>query len=200
MKTNLFSRLLISPALRVLSSDISSDSYLDSPNLTESAETNLLSSPTRSLSFFVINKKRFQYSKLCSFQGNACSSLAWSRALWTRTTTASWSGSASASPTSSRGRPGPARSWPGRRLKRVSHHCHHSSSTNNLLIRDQRDLWPTQPSKLDPQSMSANSTMLSNNIFIGRWLRSNQIPQGNHPKPKSATPVHCSGVCVCAKG
>ena len=47
--------------------------------------------------------------------------------------------------------------------------------------------------------MSANSTMLSNNIFIGRWLRSNQIPQGNHPKPKSAIPVHCSGVCVCVQ-
>ena len=72
MKTSLFSRLLISPPLRILSSD----SYLDSPNLTESAETNLLSSPIRSLSFFVINEKPFQYSKLCSFQGNACSSLA----------------------------------------------------------------------------------------------------------------------------
>ena len=110
-------------ALKILSLD----SYLDSPNLTESAETNLLSSPIRSLSFFVINKIRFHYSKLCSFQGNACSSLAWSRARWTRTTTASWSGWASASPTSLSAPPGRARSWPGRRLKKVSQspHRHH---------------------------------------------------------------------------
>ena len=128
MKTNLFSKIVISPlSQNPLDSDFSSDSYLDSPNLTESAETNLLSSPIRSLSFFVINEKRSHYSKLCSFQGNACSSLAWSRARWTRTTTASWSGSASASPTSWSAPPGRARSWPGRRLKRVSlsHHRHH---------------------------------------------------------------------------
>ena len=77
MKTNLFSKIVISPlSQNPLDSDFSSDSYLDSPNLTESAETNLLSSPIRSLSFFVINEKRSHYSKLCSFQGNACSSLA----------------------------------------------------------------------------------------------------------------------------
>ena len=146
MKTNLFSRLLISPPLRILSSESPSDSYLDSPNLTKSAETNLLSSPTRSLSFFVLNKKRFQYSKLCSFQGNACSSLAWSRALWTRTTTASWSGSASASPTSWSAPPGRARSWPGRRLKKVSHphhhHRHHHCFPLSSLLLNQQPFNP----------------------------------------------------------